>query len=76
MFVRFMTSIYVTSNCRICVYLVRYDLGCGVMWSGTLHRFQCIVETNCLHLHGRNQFEDGGYSFLRYFGLYHTYVVT
>jgi len=76
MFVRFVTASNVTSNCTTYIYLLGYDLGCGVTWSGTAHRLQCIVGTYWLHLHGRNIFEDGGSSFLRYVGIYHTYVVT
>jgi hypothetical protein len=76
MFVRFVTVSNVTSNCATYIYLLGYDLGCGVTWSGTAHTFQCIVGTYCLHLHGRNIFEEGGSSFPRYAGIYHTYVVT
>jgi len=76
MFVRFVTANNVPSNCTTYVYILGYDLGCGVVWSGNVHRFQCIVVTYCLHLRGRNQFEDGGSSFLQYAGICHTYVVT
>jgi hypothetical protein len=75
MFVRFVTAISVTSNCRTYVYLLGYDLGCGVCGL-VLYSFQCIVGTYCLLLGGRKQFEEGGSSFLRYFGVYHTYMVT
>lgn len=75
-FVTFVTARNVTSNCTTYICLLGCDLGCGVTWSGTAHRFQCSVGTYCLHLHGRNLFEDGGSDFLRYAGTYHTYVVT